>query len=38
VVAIVDRRSEERVVAALSRGETRVYVLDVATRGVEVSA
>ncbi len=38
VVAIVDRRSEERVVAALSRGETRVYVLDVATRGMEVSA
>lgn len=38
VVAIVDSRSEKQVVAALSRSDTRVLVLDVATSGLEVSA
>jgi len=38
VVAFVDSGSQERVVAAMTSADTKVQVLDVATRGLEISA
>lgn len=38
VVAFVDRGSQDRVVATLTGPDTRVLVLDVATRGLDISA